>query len=177
MHRLFIAIRPPRLIRERLLTIMDGVPGARWQTDDQLHLTLRFIGEVDRHQAEDVAAALASVHGSPFDLSLNGAGRFGQGARAGSLWIGVAPHEPVAALHKKVDNACRRAGIAPDGRAYLPHITVARLGRSAGPADDFLQRASAVSSEPFAVEAFGLYESSLGAGGAVYEIAQRYRLA
>lgn len=177
MHRLFVAVRPPRAVRERLLDMMGGVPGARWQSDDQLHLTLRFIGDVDRHQAEDVVAALASVHASPFDIALQGAGHFGQGSRAGALWIGVTPHAPLAALHKKVDQACRRASLAPEGRAYVPHITVARLGRGAGPVEPFLGIATATASGPFSVESFGLYESILGSEGATYELAERYPLA
>src|SRR3546814_11259022 len=52
MHRLFVAIRPPSAIRKALLSIMGGVEGARWQSNDLLHLTLRFIGEVDRHPAD-----------------------------------------------------------------------------------------------------------------------------
>lgn len=177
MHRLFVAIRPPRPIRERLQALMSGVPGARWQSDDQLHLTLRFIGDVDRHQGEDIAAALASVQAASFDIALQGAGHFGRGSRAGSLWIGVTPHAPLESLHKKVDQACRRAGLAPEGRAYLPHVTVARLARSAGPVEPFLELATAVNSEPFTINAFGLYESSLNADGASYEVVERYTLA
>lgn len=176
MHRLFTAIRLPRPIREHLLALMGGVPGARWQSDDQLHLTLRFVGEVDRDRAEDLAAALLSVTCPPFDIALNGAGHFGQGTRAGALWIGVTPHDPLAALHKKVDQACRRAGLPPEGRAYLPHITIARLGRTAGPVEPFLETVSATASEPFIVDSFCLYESTLGSEGATYEIVERYRL-
>ncbi len=176
MHRLFAAIRPPRSIRQRLLAVMGGVPGARWQSDDQLHLTLRFIGDVDRHQAEDVAAALAGVRMPPFAIALDGAGRFGEGSRNGSLWIGVTPHDQLTALHKKIDQACRRAGVAPEGRAYLPHITIARCGRTAAPADAFLATASATRSAPFTVDSFCLFESTLGAEGATYEVAQRYVL-
>lgn len=176
MHRLFVAIRPPRNIRAQLLDSMGSVHGARWQTDEQLHLTLRFIGEVDRHRAEDIAAALASIGSRGFAISLDGAGQFGRGARSGSLWIGVSPHDALLALHKKVDEACRRAGLPSEGRAYLPHITVARLSRSAGPADAFLQTASAATSAPFVVDAFCLYESRLGSEGATYEIVERYRL-
>ena len=58
MRRLFVAIRPPAPIRALLLDAMGGIGGARWQSDDQLHLTLRFIGEVDRHLAGDIHAAL-----------------------------------------------------------------------------------------------------------------------
>lgn len=176
MHRLFVAIRPPRLTRERLLSLMEGVSGARWQDDDQLHLTLRFIGEVDRHQAADLAAALASVAHPRFTLRLQGAGRFTRGSRAGSLWIGVTPHDEVAALHARIDGACRRAGLAPDGRAFHPHITVARLGRSAGPVEPFLEVAAATTSMPFAVDYFALYESELGSAGATYEFVERYDL-
>lgn len=176
MHRLFVAIRPPRAIRERLLAAAGGVHNARWQSDEQLHLTLRFIGDVDRHQGEDVAAALVSVHAPPFELSLDGAGHFGEGTRAGSLWIGVTPHAPLVALHKKIDGALVRAGLPPEGRAYLPHITIARLSRTAGPADAFLQTASAARSDPFTIDSFCLFESSLGTGGAIYDAVQRYRL-
>ena len=176
MHRLFIAIRPPRAIRERLLGLMGGVPGARWQSDDQLHLTLRFIGEVDGHLADDIAAALGSIAFPRFEIALKGAGRFGEGSRKGSLWVGVTPHDRLAMLHKKVDQACIRAGLPSEGRAYLPHITVARLGRTAGPAEPFLADASAAASEPFTVDSFCLYESTLGSEGAAYEIVERYRL-
>src|SRR3546814_1414167 len=78
MHRLFVAIRPPSAIRKALLSIMGGVEGARWQSDDQLHLTLRFIGEVDRHRADDIAAALATVSGAPFTIRLSAAGALGR---------------------------------------------------------------------------------------------------
>ena len=176
MHRLFVALEPPPPVRDALLGAMGGVAGARWQRDDQLHLTLRFIGEVDGHLADDVAAALGSVSFPRFDIALKGAGRFGEGGRKGSLWVGVTPHDRLAALHKKVDQACIHAGLPSEGRAYLPHITVARLGRAAGPADPFLADASAVASEPFTVDSFCLYESTLGSEGAAYEIAERYRL-
>lgn len=176
MHRLFVAIRLPGPIRARLLDVMGGVPGARWQTDEQLHLTLRFIGEVDAHVADDLAAALLGVTHPPFEVALAGAGHFSRGGRSGALWIGVSPHDALASLHKKVDGACRRAGLPSEGRAYLPHITVARLGRTAGPVDPFLRLASATASEPFTVDSFCLYESTLGSEGATYEIVERYRL-
>lgn len=176
MHRLFVAIRLPAPIRARLLDLMGGVPGARWQSDDQLHLTLRFIGEVDAYVADDIAAALFGVTQPSVAISLAGAGHFTRGGRTGALWIGIAPHDPLATLHKKVDAACRRAGLAPEGRAYLPHITVARLGRAAGPVDSFLGVASVTASEAFTVDSFCLYESILGAGGATHEIVERYKL-
>ena len=62
MHRLFVAIRPPEPVLDLLIDTMEGLPSLRWQHEDQLHLTLRFIGEVERPLAEDLAAALSSLH-------------------------------------------------------------------------------------------------------------------
>jgi hypothetical protein len=93
MHRLFVAIRPPADVRNRLLDLMHGVPGLRWQDDGQLHLTLRFIGEVERPVAEDLAVELARVRFDPFPIELGGIGRFDR-RRGGALWAGVKPKEP-----------------------------------------------------------------------------------
>ncbi|PZU56518.1 MAG: RNA 2',3'-cyclic phosphodiesterase [Sphingobium sp.] len=176
MHRLFVALRPPATIRGRLLDLMHGVDGARWQDDGQLHLTLRFIGEVDRHMAEDVALALARVSAPPVELALDGIGTFDRRGRVDALWAGVSPHDALTALHARIDRACISAGLAPEGRAYLPHITLARLNRSAGTLDDFLARNAGLASPPFTLPEFGLYESTLGHGGAVYHLAERYPL-
>ncbi len=175
MHRLFVAIRPPAHIRERLLGVMGGVQGARWQDDGQLHLTLRFIGEVDRHRAEDIGAALGSVRHSRFEIALSGVGSFGKRGK-GALWAGVTPHDELKPLHRKVDQACLRVGIEPDNRAYHPHITLARLGRTAGPVEPFIERWAGLSSESFEVSSICLYESRLGSEGASYTAVARYPL-
>src|SRR6476660_9634026 len=96
MHRLFVAIRPPEHIRDLLIDAMDDSADFRWQDDGQLHLTLRFVGEVDRPVADDLATALGRIHAEPFDLRISGAGRFEQ-RNSGALWAGVQPREPVAA--------------------------------------------------------------------------------
>ena len=175
MHRLFVAIRPPREVRERLLGIVGGVPNARWEDDDQLHLTLKFIGEVDRHRAENIAAALGGVHQPRFEIALAGVGRFEQ--RGGStIWAGLTPHDGLRDLQKKVDQACLRVGMPLERRAFHPHITLARLNRSSGPAEPFLERWAGLSSAPFLADSLCLYESRLGSEGASYTIVARYPL-
>lgn len=174
MHRLFVAIRPPEAIRDQLLDLMHGIDDARWQSDEQLHLTLRFIGEVERPQAEDIAAALAALRFAPFALRLNGVGRFAH-RKGGALWAGVAPREPLAHLASKVDRACVSAGIAPERRSYHPHLTLARWSRSEPALDAFLHQHAALSSEPWPVEQFDLYESQLTRGGAHYELICRQK--
>ena len=176
MHRLFVAIRPPPPVRARLLGLMGGVAGARWLDESQLHLTLRFIGEVDRHLARDVDAALSSVHHPAFPIAVNGLGAFDRRGEPVTLWAGIAPQEPLRALHRKVDQALLRAGVEPDRRAYTPHITLARLPRAAGPVQSLLEQSGGATTPPFEVDHFRLYESRLTPDGPVYEVAERYAL-
>lgn len=179
MHRLFVALRPPPAIRDALADVMDGIAGARWQDDDQLHVTLRFIGAVDRPVAEDVAAALSAIHAPAPTIAISGVGRFGQRGRSEALWAGIASPEPLAALHRKVDQALVRVGLEPERRAYLPHITLARLSRElrVGPeVEAWLARNAGLTSEPFTIHHLVLYESHLGRSGASYEPIARWPL-
>ena len=176
MHRLFAAIRPPEAIRDLLVDAMDDSPELRWVPEDNLHLTLRFIGEVERPLAEDLAAALASVHSPRLELSLSGVGQFAQ-RNGGAVWAAVQPREPVAALAAKVERACVTAGLEPEHRAFHPHITLARWNRSAAPAvQRFLERNRGLASNPFTAESFTLFESHLSRHGAHYEAVAEYPL-
>lgn len=180
MHRLFVALRPPPAIRATLLDTTEGVLGARWQDDEQLHLTVRYIGEVDRPVAENVAAALAAIHAPAPQVSIHGIGRFERRGRTEALWAGVAPHDALAALHRKVDAALVRVGLPPEARAYLPHITLARLSRGAQAEPEvaqWLAAHAALASASFALPHLVLYESHLGRGGATYEPVARWPLA
>jgi 2'-5' RNA ligase len=180
MMRLFIALRPPPPIREKLFDLMDGVPGARWQDDEQLHLTLRFVGEVDRPQAEDLAAALGHIHLPAVPVvALAGVGSFGQRGRADTLWAGVSPAGVLADLNLRVERACVQAGLPPERRRYHPHITIARLARSAGggPAvAEWLAHHAGLAGEPFALPHLILYRSHLANSGAAYEPVARWPL-
>jgi len=176
MHRLFVAILPPRPVREYMRSIMGGISGARWQNDDQLHLTLRFIGDVDARLADDVHSALHSVRQDPFQVAVSGLGTFDRRGEPTAFWAGVAPHNALRELHKKVDQACQRAGLEPERRAYHPHITLARLNRASGPVAPALENAGTIVTPPFVVSHFNLYESELTQAGAVYSIVERYPL-
>lgn len=175
MHRLFVAIRPPEEVREQLFDLMEGLPDVRWQDDDQLHLTLRFIGEVERPVAEDIATGLQHVKFDRFSLALDGVGKF-EKRRNGALWAGVQPKDQLKALAAKVERACQAAGLEPEQRAYHPHITLARWkGRATG-LDGFLERNAALTSQPWEVGEFILYESRLGRDGAHYEAVDHFPL-
>lgn len=176
MHRLFVGFRPPAAIRAQLLALAGGVAGARWQTDEQLHCTLRYVGEVERPVAEDVAVALSNVRFAPFELTLAGVGEFDARGRPNALWAGLRPHETVTQLHQKIDQALVRIGLVPERRAYLPHVTLARMNAAAGTNARFLEAHAGLASSPFAVESFMLYESHLGRDSASYVMIERYPL-
>ena len=176
MHRLFVAVRPPEPIRDLLIDAMDNSPDFRWQDDGQLHLTLRFIGEVDRHVATDLSDALGRVRAAKFALRIKGVGSFDQRA-SGALWAGVEPKEPIAALAAKVERVCQHIGLEPERRAFHPHITLARWrGRRTRELADYLDRRRGLVSEPFDVDRFVLFESRLSRHGAYYEEVASYPL-
>ena len=176
MRRLFVAIRPPLPLRALLLETMGSVSGARWQDDAQLHLTLAFLGEVDEATAEALDIALAMINAPPVPLRLQGAGSFASRGRVHSLWIGAEPRDALAALAKKVRRAAREAGITVEERAFVPHITIARLNAASGPVDGFIRQWNDLASAAHGVSSFGLYESRLGHGGSAYRLLADYPL-
>ena len=176
MHRLFVAIRPPTAIREQLRGLMHGIAGARWQDDGQLHLTLRFIGEVDRHFAEDIANALGQVSVPAFEIALKGVGSFETDGKRSSLWIGIDAPEALKMLYGKIESALRPLGLEPGHRKFLPHITIARLNRSSGSIEDFMMQNAGLVSTPFPVSHIDLIESFLNRDGARYDSIARYPL-
>ncbi len=176
MHRLFVAIRPPEQVRDLLVDAMDDSAEMRWVGDEQLHLTLKFIGEVERPLANDIADALSRLRFPAFELRIAGVGRF-ERRNGGALWAGVAPRKQVAELAAKVDRACVSAGVEPERRAFHPHITLARwTRRSAAEAAELERRNSALASEPFPVDRFVLFESRLSRHWPHHEAIAAYAL-
>jgi 2'-5' RNA ligase len=176
MHRLFVAIRPPQHILDLLVDAMDDSPDFRWQDEEQLHLTLRFVGEVERPIANDLADALARLRSRRLELRIAGVGRFEQ-RNGGALWAAVEPKAPLAALAAKVERVCQSVGLEPERRAFHPHVTLARWkGRRTREVQDFLERHRGLSSEPFTVGEFILFESRLSRHGAHYEEIASYPL-
>ncbi len=177
MHRLFVAIDFPTAIRDRLAGLCRGVPGARWVPPDQLHLTLRFIGEVDGPTFHDVAEALHAVHLPRFELQLEGVGHFPPGGEPRVLWAGIAPSDILARFRKAIERAVVDAGVAPDARRFTPHVTLARLkGARSGEIAPYLAEHSLFASAPIPIGEFHLYSSWLGSKQALHRIEANYPL-
>ncbi len=176
-HRLFVGVELPQRIRTGLSALQGGLRGARWVAPESLHLTLRFIGEVDRRQAEDIAAELGALRAPRFAVRLAGAGTFGSDRRPRALWAGIAPSPDLHRLKRQVDSLCARAGLGPDERRFAPHVTLARIRSGVRGAAE--RRANALAGAvtgEFPVEDVVLFESRLGAGGPHYERVVRYPL-
>lgn len=177
MIRLFVGLRPSAATRTLLLSRMHGVANARWQSDAQLHLTLVFIGEVDERTAEEIDAALAQLSAPRFAWHVEGVGSFSRKERSHSLWAGAQPEPVLAALAMKVEQACRRAGASIERRAFVPHITLARLNAASGPVGDFLSENGTLHGPDEMADALILFESRLGREGSAYSELARYPLA
>lgn len=166
--RLFFALLPPPALCEALRDIMNGVHGAHWQRREQLHITLRFVGEASAHQADELAAAFTRTISALPPLTLSGLGMFETSGRPNALWIKAAPTEPLARLHRKLDRLCQTVGLKAEGRAYLPHMTLARLPRTAGPVQHWLACHDGRTFGPAIFPRCSLMESHLTPNGSEY---------
>jgi 2'-5' RNA ligase len=161
--RLFAAFEPPPEVVARVAALQRGVPGASWRPRENLHVTLRFFGDVAENVARDLDSALeeAAQGLAPFDVRLKGAGSFGKDAPH-TLWLGLAECPPLHRLAGDVERAARRIGLAPEGRKFAPHLTVAYLhGADVARVQAFERRCALFESAPWRVEGFGLYSSQL----------------
>lgn len=174
--RLFVALAIPEAAVQELFLLQAGIPGARWQTREQLHLTLRFIGEVDGREANDIDDALAAISAPRFTLALKGVGEFG-GKKPHAVWAGVSDGQAVSHLNRKIEAALQRIGVAADERRFTPHVTLARLRAApVGKVMDWLADHALYAGPPFAVEQFALYSSVLTPNGSVYRVERNYPL-
>jgi 2'-5' RNA ligase len=173
--RLFVALDLPWPLRERLAQLAIGLPGARWMTAENLHITLRFIGEVPNWRAEEIDLALHAIKARSFPLVVTGMGLFEKSGRVTALWAGIERSPQLEHLQTKVETALQRAGLEPERRRFTPHVTLARLDQ---PVNEkitrFVQGNNLFRAESFLVEHFTLFSSQLGKEGSVYTAESDY---
>lgn len=173
MLRLFVGIDLPPAVKLSLSLLASGLPGAKWVDAGNCHLTLRFIGEIDEGQAEDVDAALNQIRAPRLELTLATVDHFG----LRQLWVGVERNAALQHLHAKIETALSRLGFPPEERRYTPHVTLARLkGTSESRLQTYLSEHALYRAPPFSVDHFSLIASYLTKSGAIYEDQADYRL-
>jgi 2'-5' RNA ligase len=178
-QRLFIAIPLPDSVCSELARLAEPLRGVSWVAGRQLHLTLRFLGDVDPARVEGVAEGLGAVRVESFILPVEGVGAFPPKGPPQIIWAGVGSGHPhLFQLRQRVDDAVLAAGVDMDVRFFQPHVTLGRCGKGGTPAaSSWLHRHAGFSAAPFRAMEFDLCSSRLSAGGAEHGIMRRYPLA
>lgn len=176
MPRLFTALEIPRNAAQSLSLLRGGLPGARWVDVENYHLTLRFIGDVEGHVADEVANALDRVRRPEFTLALGGVGAFGS-KKPHSIFAGASASPDLYALQAEIERICQRLGLPADPRKFTPHVTIARL-KNAKPEDvaHYLAARGNFETGPFKVGRFVLMSSRDSIGGGPYIVEEAWPL-
>ncbi len=176
MPRLFSGIEIPEELQDTLSDLEMPLPGARWIEADDLHLTLRYAGDIDNARARDFADALAAIDHDVFDITIAGVGVFG-GNDPRALWAGIEDSEALTNLARAHERAARAAGLDPEPRAFRPHVTLARMRNTRAEAvAHFLQRHGTFRLPPLTVERFVLFSSRPQVGGGPYGVVEIFPL-
>jgi 2'-5' RNA ligase len=177
-ERLFVSVALPDAVRADLAGLAAPVRGITWTRPEQLHLTLRFIGEVPGDRIGRVEGLLAAVRVEPFIIPVEGVGSFPPKGPPRVIWAGVgAGHPHLFQLRQRLDDAVLAAGINLDVRFFRPHITLARCADGAGEAASrWLRLNREFSTAAFRVTAFDLCSSRLSPTGAEHALRRRFEM-
>ena len=179
MPRLFVAVDLPDSVRDRLEDLVYGLPGARWTPREQMHVTLRFVGDVDGGVFDDLRAALGEVSPPAFAMRLKALGHFPPRGEPHVLWAGVTPEPALELLQHGVEQAFEPLGFPTEGRAFRPHVTLGRTARDARPRD-LAGLEAAFAQIPFdrtvTISELDLMQSTLRPDGPVYQVKYHERL-
>ncbi|MBN2459654.1 RNA 2',3'-cyclic phosphodiesterase [Candidatus Woesearchaeota archaeon] len=171
--RLFIAIdlsEEAKECIEKLKQGLKGIKGVKPVAKENIHLTMKFLGEVADDKAEDIARALSQIKFQPFNISISKTGAFPNESRISVLWVDASPAAPLFELKKQIDAALPSF---KDDHPFKSHITFARVKYIANDSDkkkihDLLRQP--VEKAEFLVDKFRLYKSTLTPEGPVYEV-------
>jgi RNA 2',3'-cyclic 3'-phosphodiesterase len=176
--RLFVALTLPDAVRDTLALLVQRLRGVAWTRPENLHVTMRFLGEVPVDRFDSIVERLAGIEVEPFVLPVEGVGTFPPKRPPRVLWVGVGQGHPrLHQLRQRVDDALLATGLPLDVRTFHPHVTMARCTEDAAAAvGRWLQTHRGFAAPPFRVSSFDLYESTLQRGGPVYTLKHRFPL-
>jgi 2'-5' RNA ligase len=182
--RVFIAIELPARVSQKLKAHIDrlreSVPeaSASWSRKDNLHLTLKFLGDTPVSQIETLsqAAKQAASEVSSFELVVKGCGAFPPRGQPRVIWIGIEdPSEQLGKLHRTLEEECAQVGFAPEQRPFHPHLTVARLRKPHGSRQlAVMHEEIGFEAETVGVSALAVVRSELRSEGSRHTVISRY---
>jgi 2'-5' RNA ligase len=173
--RLFVGLELPPSCKSALFGLNPNLTGLRWLPEEQLHLTLSFLGEVEAPAYDRLCQVLSDVRVPPFFLPLRGVGVFNSRNRPSVVWVGVGNGHPhLFALHRHIQDSVLSAGLEPDLKPFHPHVTVGRAnGISNQALQPFMRSHAETEFGLVNVTGFGLYSSVLAATGAIHRLEMR----
>jgi 2'-5' RNA ligase len=168
MPRLFTGLEVPKEIGQSLSMLRGGLPGARWIDPENYHITLRFIGDIDDRLAHDIAQLLDGVKRRAFDVRFEELASFG-GRKPRAVVAALEPIQPLIELQAEHERLMQRIGLEPEGRKFIPHITLARLRNcSSYEVAEYLSMRGLIGTLTLTVDKFVLYSASSYTGGPPY---------
>lgn len=175
--RLFVAIPMPESVTEQVGEVQEPIEGVRWQKEQKLHLTLKFLGNTETQRAREIQQALDAISISSFSITIDGLGYFPKGKKPRVLWAGIQKNEPLQKLHEAVESRCTDLGFDPEQRSFKPHVTIGRIkGASRSEVEDFIDQHKNFHISDVPVEEFVLFESKLHPEGAKHFRKKTYNL-
>ena len=176
MPRLFAGLEIPAEIGQQLSNLRGGLPGARWIDPENYHVTLRFIGDIDHTSANEIASLLLRINRKPFEVKVQGLQSFG-GKKPRAIVAAVEPSRPLIELQAELERLMQRLGLHPEGRKFVPHVTLARLhDASSRDVADYLSVRGYFPSRTFMADRFVLFSSRASTGGGPYVVEDSYAL-
>jgi len=175
--RLFVAISLPDSVKQRLGGIIKPIRGVRWQDASNMHLTLRFIGDLEQEPMSRLRELLAGISRPSFTMTIHGLGSFPKRGYPRVIWAGVERKQVLMDLQNDVEMACRETGLEPEQRSFIPHITLGRVNdASRDEVITYIKSLEDFEVNNIPVDAFTLNSSELRSGGAVHTPLQTYPL-
>jgi 2'-5' RNA ligase len=176
MPRLFTGVEIPAEVGRALASLRGGLPGARWIDPENYHLTLRFIGDVDDMIAREIASMLGRIKRGGFDLYMQGLSSFG-GRKPRAVVATVSPAKALLEVQAEQERLMQRIGLEPEGRKFMPHVTLARLRASSShQVAEYLAARGLFRTSLFHVSRFVLFSSRASVGGGPYVVEASYPL-
>ena len=176
MPRLFTGLEIPPDVCHTLSSLRGGLPGARWIDTENYHVTLRFIGDIDGASAHEIASMLERVDRRPFEVTVRGLSSFG-GRKPRAVVATIVPSRPLIELQAELERLMQRIGLDPEGRKFIPHVTLARLHDASNQdVADYLSLRGYFPSRVFMADRFVLFSARASTGGGPYVVEDSYAL-
>ncbi len=171
----FLALPLPSSIRSELARFCYGLPQVRWVPEENLHLTLRYLGPLSSSQVEEVQERLKGLFFHPFSLKLEGVGHFQGKGRHGVIWVGIRENTFVSSLKKNMDLLLRDLSLPSDPRPFHPHVTLGRFERlHPNRLHDYLLAQGSYQSADILIPSCQLLQSRQTPKQVIYEIIEEY---